>query len=257
MGINLFELIGYYYPSDGENAATLLSMYYLFVVLMGSSMLGLTLTIVGSLSNVLKYLIIVTFLITATVFAVPHMAIDGVESVGYTSTRIPGPFYWVFQCQILGCVLGTISVLVYHLKANKNLTTRRKAKAMLIALSPILFVVVGVVVLMALGFRVTGSIVGSFAILTFLLTFLIIEHEYKLFRFLSFVPLTTEFKFVNGLREILSKSGVNSLQDSVAQFEHLLILNTIDQCDGNKTNAANTLGISRTTLRRKIQEGHN
>ena len=41
---------------------------------------------------------------------------------------------------------------------------------------------------------------------------------------------------------------------TVREMEKQLILKTLESCDGNRTNAADTLGISSRTLRNKLHE---
>lgn len=54
--------------------------------------------------------------------------------------------------------------------------------------------------------------------------------------------------------ESISSDGVNMVGKTLESVEKELILNTIDHCLGNRTHAANILGISIRTLRNKLNE---
>ena len=58
----------------------------------------------------------------------------------------------------------------------------------------------------------------------------------------------------NGL--IISNNNNNPILvgKTVSQVERELIINTVDHCLGNRTHAANILGISIRTLRNKLKE---
>jgi DNA-binding NtrC family response regulator len=51
----------------------------------------------------------------------------------------------------------------------------------------------------------------------------------------------------------LTQQGL-TFHDAVEQFEKRLILNTLEQHHWHKTHTAETLGIPRSTLRRKMQK---
>jgi two-component system, NtrC family, response regulator AtoC len=48
--------------------------------------------------------------------------------------------------------------------------------------------------------------------------------------------------------------GVGPLRDQVRQFEHNLILRTIEDCSGDRRAAAQRLGIGLSSLYRKLEE---
>ncbi|GAB1264814.1 hypothetical protein NBRC116493_22870 [Aurantivibrio infirmus] len=252
-GINLIELVGFYYPSADQLALFLITLYYLFVMLMAMTLLGISAQIAGRLSKNVTRVIQALLALSCLVLVIPGAALAGVQSIGYTYTRIAGPLYWVVQILLVGALLASVSLLAVTAKYGKDLLSKRKAKALLVAIIPIVVVSVGVVILMQFGLQVTGSVVGSFAILFFLIVFVIIENEQKLFGFLSFVPATAEFKLATEARSALSRVGSADLQSVVTYFEKAIINDALDKCEGNKTSAADMLGISRTTLRRKLE----
>ena len=54
--------------------------------------------------------------------------------------------------------------------------------------------------------------------------------------------------------EVAIKSAAMRIGQTVAEVEQELILSTLDHCLGNRTHAANILGISIRTLRNKLKQ---
>lgn len=259
--MNLLEFVGYYYPMDGKNALLLLSLYYISVISAGGTILGLSLLITERLSRAWLMTVLLTLAITETASLVPGVVLNGVSSVGYSLTRVPGPYYWLFQVAMLFFLCGGALVLVQGALTNRSAAIRRKAKALLIALAPLLITSVAVIVLMQLGFKITNSVVGSLAILVFLLILLATENaiiadpegsDGKLFRFLSYLPATEEFKLATRVRQALWINRLDGLHSTVTEFERMIISEALALGGGNKSSTAELLGISRASLRRKL-----
>jgi DNA-binding NtrC family response regulator len=54
--------------------------------------------------------------------------------------------------------------------------------------------------------------------------------------------------------QVASMTGGSFVGQTVAQVEQSLIIDTLSHCFGNRTHAANILGISIRTLRNKLKE---
>ncbi|MGQ9425756.1 helix-turn-helix domain-containing protein [Gilvimarinus sp. F26214L] len=250
--INILELVGFLYPAGGRLALMFLTVYHLSVMAMGLSFLATALSVTGKLSWRVQQGLVVTIIALGALIVWPGAVIKGVVSLGYTSTRVPGPLYWVFQAFLLGTLACSVGALAFHARWSSSQLVRRKAKALLISISPIFVAVVTVLCLMQFGVRITGSVIGSCAILMFLAIFLITNNEHQLFKFLSYVPHTEEFKMIRALKHVVYNIDTVSLPEALSRFEAALITETLSRYDGNKTSAAAALGISRTSLRRKL-----
>jgi DNA-binding NtrC family response regulator len=60
--------------------------------------------------------------------------------------------------------------------------------------------------------------------------------------------------YVNRAAEAAQSAARSFVGSTVAQVEQTLILDTLSHCLGNRTHAANILGISIRTLRNKLKE---
>ena len=250
--INLLEFIGFSYPSKGAYALLLLTIYYMGLILMVASLLAMTLEVAGHLNRIATTCVYTVLVVGIISLAIPGFILDGVRSVGYTSTRIPGSYYWLFQILFLGSLVSSSFFLLKAILKPVTVLSQRKAKALLIATAPIIVAGLAVVSLMQMGIEITGSIIGSFVTLIFLCVIIVSENEHKLFTFLTYIPSTAEYKMAAKVRAMLSGVYVGNLNTAISEFEQLIINDALSKSHGNKSDAAEKLGISRSTLRRKM-----
>ena len=253
-GMNLTELIGFVFQEVLSNDARLLFLiaYYGFTIVAGLSFLAIAMKISGDLSRPVAHLIFATMVVGLTVLLLPNVGLLGIQSIGYSYTRIPGPYYWVLQIIILGGWLLGLCMLIHTLRRGKDWIPRRRAFAMLIATTPTGLGLVLVIILMQIGFKINATLMFSIST-NFLLGVLIYtEYEFRLFHFLSSVPKTEENKLVCSIINNLASSRTYNLSRLSSEFEKLLIENALGSHKYNKTKTAKSLGISRNTLRRKL-----
>ncbi|TQV81306.1 hypothetical protein FKG94_09435 [Exilibacterium tricleocarpae] len=252
-GINLIELITFAYVDRPYAAAGYLTLYYLFAVGACILLLGLSLEIGNYLNLFLSQVLLVLGFTCALVLIIPGAAVAGVESIGYSITRVSGPLYWVLQVTILATLASSLGVLWYSYRCNADPVRRRRAFVLLIATVPAVAIVLLVALLMQLGVKINGAVFVSFSMNFLLIVLLYTEKQARLFNFLSMIPATREYRTFKTISPLLFGHTPTPLKDAQAVFERELIRGAVERCGGNKTHAADMLGISRATLLRKLK----
>jgi len=255
-GLNFGELLLFLFAHHPESIFALIGLkwVYVFAILMSQCFLLLSLDIAGRLTKTVFYVAAVVTIVGALEIVLPVGVLDGVESIGYSLTRIPGDQYWMFQLIFLGGVLVGFVALIHTVTSDKlgrGALQKRKAKALLIGTMPIILVSFVVAVLMQLGFAVNYSVVGTFAIIFLLWVLIIVEHKENLYGFLGKVPTTSEYNLSIKLNRAIANFDLEKIQRLT---EEALIPEAISRCNGNLTHAAKLLGVSRNTLSRRIAQ---
>lgn len=118
-----------------------------------------------------------------------NLLVSGFEPLHYTYTKIPGPFYFLFEIYALS-YLGSVAVLLVY-GSFKQTTSYEKAKnkLMLLGMIPIFLVVVTVIVLQHAGIRSFNTTVTlPIAVTFFLAVTAYATHQYRLFDIQFYIP---------------------------------------------------------------------
>ena len=135
--------------------------------------------------------------------------IRGFAPFGYSLTRIPGPWYFLFEVFAIGIILGVLGSLVYGLF--RQVTPRKRARCamVLLAIAPMALLVGAVVVSLHFGGRsFNATFINPFAITIFLFITAYATHRHRLFDIQFYLPgsrLRREKRaFYTGLQRLLA-----------------------------------------------------
>ena len=138
------------------------------------------------------------------------LIIQGFEPIAYTVTRIPGPFYYLFEFLVL--VLCCLVMVFFFVGAVYADSSRQRAQnaLLLVAVIPIIAIVAVVLTLLHFGFRwLNASVVLPLGITLFLLVSAYAIHQHRIFDIQFFLPWSKvrrrKTRFHNRIRRLISE----------------------------------------------------
>ncbi|WP_045858767.1 hypothetical protein [Teredinibacter purpureus] len=246
--VNIIELTLLYLASQGGEAFLFIILYYDAAIISCFTFTYYVLNLNKTLSLKIKRTLIGFCLFVVLCVSVPGLALDSAISIGYSFTRVPGPFYFVVQLALLLCVGVAFVALFKSLWIDDDLI-RTRAKVMLLALSPLMLSVMVVLAVMQLGYEVNATVVISIATSFMMAVLVVAESKYRLFQLLSLIPATHEHKQWTRIAEILNNPDL-SLKEAQLKFTELFVADAVKRANGSQVKAANILNTSRTTIYR-------
>ncbi|NIB40790.1 hypothetical protein HBA55_14410 [Pseudomaricurvus alkylphenolicus] len=252
---NLVELMGFAYVDKPEQGLTLLQAYYVAAICACASMLGLSLNIHGVDSPFIDTLLLAVCLACTAAIFIPNAALLGAESIGYAVTRIAGPRYWIIQATMLVTLVGSVGVLFSATLFAKNRIEQKRALVLLVATLPFVIAILITVAAMHYGVKINAAVTVPLAITIILAVLIYAETEQGLFNLVSRIPLTNEHQYLKGMRRLWSPDV--TLEQAKLMTEKIMVYQAMQQADGDKTKAAEILGISPATMQRKFISGNN
>ena len=255
-GMNLSELVTFYYVANPQAGFFWLSAYYISAVLAFFSLLALSLDNANRLNVWGKYLLVGTMVVSILPLLVPGAALAGVESIGYSITRIAGPYYFMVQLGILVPLLFALIISLYFSIRAVSQTSKRRSQILLISCMPIFISVIGIMGVMHAGVKVNASVILSLMITFTLMILIYTEHKERQYKFMSLIPATKEYRFIKRLSRLVTDPAMG-LEQGRDFIEQEMIREALIMAGGNKIKAASMLGVSRQTLQRKLDKGDN
>ena len=249
LGVNIFELALIFKSNDPGNAFSLLLLYYCCALTACASLLVFTLQVKEVRNRYIDIAVALTFSLAMMVTSVPGMAIDNAVSIGYSITREPGAFYPIIQVFLLGGCLTIIGVIVSCIR-DKRKEVRNKGMVLATSISPLALSVIAVIVAMQIGAKINAAIFISLTTSFMMLVLIAAESHYGLFKLLCFIPKTQESRQLKTVTDLLNDPSL-SLKEAEAAFSALMVERAVARSEGNLSEAARMLKVSRSTIHRK------
>lgn len=191
--------------------------------------------------------------------------IAGFEYISYSYTRTPGDYYWLVQLYLLSMDIMVFALLGYGMKKNQCSLNAKRAKILLFAISPLLFLGVLIVPLMQIGVQINASIIFPTLITYFLVVLLSTEKHESLFNLLMKLPFSKERESLNLITSEVQRFLINtevsraqgdkkmdsSLKALVNSIENLIVERAVEITQGSQIEAASLLGVSSSSICRK------
>ena len=203
--------------------------------------------------------------VVASIFSIlmfiPEILLSGYESIGYSITRVPGTFFPLFQFYLIATLLASIGILLSGAINSKNRMVSKRSLLLLISVLPLVFFTVIITLTLSFGIKINGTVILSLMTSLMLVILIYCERQYRLFKFLSYIPYTHEHELRTRasrlvdqmIDDLFSSESPVKFKDIRSEFEATLIQLAIESTGGNKTHAAKILGIGKATLHRKIE----
>lgn len=253
--MNSFELLGLFFVNKASHPLALFGVqcYYLFVTVFLFSIISMSFSLTTKNMRPVYYVLAVIFVLASVAIFWPKLTVANVHSLGYGLTRTAGSHYYLVQIALVGSVVVAVSHMLYQSFRRINYELQRAARSLLVSFSPMFMAIAFVVCLMAFGVGINGTIV--FSLCSILSTLLLIKNatRHGQISILRLIPRTRENQLVKRITQIISNPEIG-LENSKAMMEKPLIEQSIALCNGNKSEAALLLGISRATLYRKLKQ---
>ena len=258
--LNLAELMSFVYLDNPPFLLNVIKFYYAAAILSATTLFYLSTHITRGSGLHVAISFATSMIITALIF-VPDVMISGVESIGYSATRIPGKYFFILQIYLIGTLVLSIGILLKGIMNSQSSYINQRSLILFISVAPLVFFAILLTITLSLGIKVNATVFLSIMSSLMLAILIYTEKRYQLFKFLSYIPYTRE-------HELRSRAGrlINQMIDNLytdkkkvnfkeirSELETILIEIAIEFTEGNKTQAAKVLGIGKATLHRKIE----
>ncbi|OMH30315.1 helix-turn-helix domain-containing protein [Motiliproteus sp. MSK22-1] len=258
--LNLCELTLFSYINDISRAGLVLLLYYVALFFTVTSLVNLSARLSGLSTFYLPRVYYSSVGLLAAFLFGSDALIAGAQSIGYSITRVPGEYYWIVQAYVITGLLLSLTLLTIGTIKQSQHFLRRRCLVVLLGFLPTILAFISVVVLMQLGYKVNATVLVSLTITFFLVVLILTESKSAQFNLLRWVPFTQErIQFKNSYALILEALGHThyqepiKLKEKLQQIEEQIIKLAVQSTDGNQARAAAQLGISKSTLNRKLK----
>lgn len=248
--LNICEVALFFSIANTPNALALVTGYHVFYIYTLFIILAIALKLVLEVKALPFLLIVASVLATAMIW--PQMSIIGTKSIGYSVSRIPGPYYSLVVVGSLSALLLSTGLFAWGALFNTEPARKIKCKILLACLAPFTVTTFSIAILMQYGIDINATVVTSFTINILLLGLLYSESKYYIPQIMAAVPGTRYFHSTETLASALFDPNI-PLDEAKEIMVLEKTLRALQLTNGNQTEAAKMLGISRPTICRRIK----
>lgn len=249
LALNLVEIFYFFYANETHHML-LLRLYYLFALTSALSMAAYGMSAFQDLKWLTKSVVTICLVPTVLAIFIPNAGLAGVESIGYSITRIPGKYYFVIQFGLLSSVIFAFSALYATYKNAKEHTEQRRSLVFMLSIVPCIITALLVITMMQMGVRINGSVFMSLAVCVTLWALMYTEKKENVFHLLAKVPRSDEWKSMQELSRFFADPALG-LKEAKRLLESEMVNRAMQVTGQNREKAAQLLGVSRQTLYRK------
>lgn len=185
--LNLFELISFSYVNEISNALPILLGYYMSLLYVVASFIILSTQLSGnkffsnSIVQITIAILIILFMLTTDLF------IAGVQSIGYSITRIKGEYYWVISVYLIGGIILAMVLLGIGGFQTMRSINQIKCRYIFYGFLPTFIVIIALVFLMHAGIKVNATLILPATTTFFIVILIWMENKYNVFRIWSVI----------------------------------------------------------------------
>lgn len=247
---NLCEVLGFIEFFNGTPADYLFRFYYTASLWVAVFMLLYAIEVSRFKMKEIKATAVIVAASLSVTVLYTDIVVAGSESLGYTLTVVKGPHYWLFQVFISVTLLSILPVLVIGYKKASEHIVEIQCVYTFLALLPLMFVGLGVIILMGFGIKLNASAILPIASTLFLIVTLKSEYHLKLTDVRRFIPMSPERQTSNEILDVCSRYSRDeiSYRDGINEIERLLVLQKYKKNGGNASATAELMGMPRSSL---------
>jgi len=256
--MNLIELLTF--GNIYKNYELLLRAYYIISIISSSFFLCLSERL-NHKEIVPRHPLYITIILINFVYIYSilnsDLVISGALRTSYTILRVPGNYYWLFQIFSLFCLIAGTYLIWRSINRSKNPLDKKRRTVILYSFTPIILTAFLVIMLMHFGLLINFSILLPLSTLVFLMAYLFTETRKDLYKFLIYIPYSSEriaYKELNDrVIEYMSKTQMEeqiSLKEAMHTIEKVFVTRALKIKDGNHNLAAELLSTSMSTVYR-------
>lgn len=254
---NIAEVLGYLEFFNGIEAGNILRWYYLMTIVGLATIVFYAIDVSelhSSQSKVLSItagsIIAVTALLGGLIMFTNLIISGGSGSIGYAPVANQGPTYWLFSAFSVLCFAITIGYLIAGYRNAASHLAEIRCGYTLWALSPIIIVSLGLMVLMSFGLQVNAAAVMPIATALFLVITLKGEKAHGLTDIRRHIPFSLERRTSGDIMAIFSQYAQDDInyRDALNEIEKLLVLHKHAKHQGNVSSTAASMELPRSSL---------